>query len=199
MNGKDICMTKHIIIAGVPRAGKSTVSKLVSKKFGYQHISMDAIIAGFEKNFPETGINTEADMSSLDILYHISHKIAPFIQSMIADGDYDECDYGMVIDIYQLLPEDYIKYIDGYKCDIFYFGTADCTKEERFKILKKYDTPRDYTYYISDDENFEGCGYLVEQSNLIKAECKKYGLPYFETSHDREKIIEQFIEQCLKK
>lgn len=44
-------MKKHIIIAGVPRAGKSTVSQMIAKKFGYQHISMDSIIAGFEKVF----------------------------------------------------------------------------------------------------------------------------------------------------
>ncbi|MCR4752122.1 MAG: hypothetical protein K5852_07485, partial [Eubacterium sp.] len=34
-------MKNNIIIAGVPRAGKSTVSHLLSKKYGYQHVSMD--------------------------------------------------------------------------------------------------------------------------------------------------------------
>ena len=51
-------MKNNIIIAGVLRAGKSTVSHLLSKKYGYQHVSMDSIIAGFEKCFPETGVNT---------------------------------------------------------------------------------------------------------------------------------------------
>lgn len=50
-------MTKHSIIAGVPRAGKSTVSQMIAKKYGYQHISMDSIIAGFEKAFPQVGID----------------------------------------------------------------------------------------------------------------------------------------------
>ena len=31
-----------------------------------------------------------------------------------------------------------------------------------------------------------------EQSKLIKAECKKYGLPYFDTTYNRERVIEQF-------
>ncbi|MBE5862099.1 MAG: hypothetical protein E7295_04530 [Lachnospiraceae bacterium] len=51
-------MKNNIIIAGVPRAGKSTISNLLSKRYGYQHVSMDTIIAGFEKCFPETGVNT---------------------------------------------------------------------------------------------------------------------------------------------
>lgn len=46
-----------MIIAGVPRAGKSTISHLLSRQYGYQYISMDSIIAGFEKCFPETGVN----------------------------------------------------------------------------------------------------------------------------------------------
>ncbi len=59
-------MKNNIIIAGVPRAGKSTVSHLLSKKYGYQHVSMDSIIAGFEKCFPETGVNTYQGLSSMD-------------------------------------------------------------------------------------------------------------------------------------
>jgi adenylate kinase family enzyme len=42
-------MKNNIIIAGVPRAGKSTVSHILSQEYGYQHVSMDSIIAGFEK------------------------------------------------------------------------------------------------------------------------------------------------------
>lgn len=43
-------MKKYVIIAGVPRVGKSTISKRIAKQKGYQHISMDAILAGIEKN-----------------------------------------------------------------------------------------------------------------------------------------------------
>ena len=32
-------MKKYIIIAGVPRAGKSTVSQMIAKQMGYQHIT----------------------------------------------------------------------------------------------------------------------------------------------------------------
>ena len=49
-------MKNNIIIAGVPRAGKSTLSHIISQKYGYQHVSMDAIVAGFENVFPELEI-----------------------------------------------------------------------------------------------------------------------------------------------
>ena len=92
-------MKKHIIIAGVPRAGKSTVSQMIAKQLGYQHISMDSVIAGIEKVFPETGIDTDAAVEPQTNLEYISSKMAPFIKAMMDSGEYNECDYGMVIDI----------------------------------------------------------------------------------------------------
>ena len=188
-------MKNNIIIAGVPRAGKSTVSHMLSKRYGYQHISMDSIIAGFEKCFPETGVNTYQGLSSLETLRVISGKMAPFVRAMLESGEYDEFEPGMVLDMYQLLPEDYDKYIRGANCEIAYFITSDVTPEERFRIQKKYDTEKDYTFYKSDEELREGAVYIVEQSILIKEECRKYGLPYYETAKERDLAIERFLQE----
>ena len=83
-------MKNNIIIAGVPRAGKSTIAHMLSKKYGYQHVSMDSIIAGFEKCFPETGVSTYQGLSSMDTLKVISSKMAPFVRAMMGSGEYDE-------------------------------------------------------------------------------------------------------------
>ena len=187
-------MKNNIIIAGVPRAGKSTVSHLLSKKYGFQHISMDSIIAGFEKCFPETGVNTYQGLSSLETLRVISSKMAPFVRAMLDSGEYDEFEPGMVLDMYQLLPEDYDKYIRGANCEIAYFITSDVSPEERFLIQKKYDTEKDYTFYKSDDELREGAEYIVEQSIMMKEQCKRYGLPYYETAKQRDLAIQRFLQ-----
>lgn len=186
-------MKKYIIISGVPRAGKSTISKIIAKRAGYQHISMDSIIAGIEKVFPETKINTNALIEPLDNLEFISSKIAPFIRAMMESGEYDECDYGVVIDVYQLLPQDYKKYVENEKCEIFYFLSSDVKPDERYQILKACDTPNDYTYYHSDEENMKDCIDIVAASNFIKEQCILCGLSYYETSRDRENVIEDFI------
>lgn len=188
-------MKNNIIIAGVPRAGKSTISHRLAKRYGYQHISMDSIIAGFEECFPETGVNTYAGLSSMDTLHLISGKMAPFVRAMLESGEYDEFQPGMVLDIYQLLPEDYMKHIHGANCEIAYFLTSDVTPEERLAIQKRYDTPKDYTFYKPDEELREGAVYIVEQSILMKEQCQKYSLPYFETARDRERMFEYFLEQ----
>ena len=90
LNGGTNFMKKYVIIAGVPRAGKSTISKRIAKQKGYQHISMDAILAGIEKNFPECKINISDYDDALKNYRYISSKIAPFIRAMINSGEYDE-------------------------------------------------------------------------------------------------------------
>ena len=186
-------MKNNIIIAGVPRAGKSTVAHLLASRYGYQHISMDSVIAGFEKCFPETGVNTYQGLSSMDTLRVISGKMAPFVRAMLDSGEYDEYEPGMVLDMYQLLPEDYNRFICGANCDIVYFLTSDVTPEERFTIQKKYDTEKDYTFYKSDEELREGAVYIVEQSILMRAQCEQYGLPFYETAKDRKQTIQRFL------
>ncbi|MCM1127519.1 MAG: AAA family ATPase [Lachnospiraceae bacterium] len=186
-------MKKHIIIAGVPRSGKSTISQKISSNLGYQHISMDSIIAGIERVFPETGINSDADTDLWENIKYISSKMALFIQAMIDSGEYNECDYGMVIDIFQLLPQHYIQYIDSSVCEIYYFGTSEVTSEERYELLKKYDTPKDYTYYKSEEENREDCASIVAISRNLKEQCRIYHLPYYDTSYNREQVFESIF------
>lgn len=192
-------MKNNIIIAGVPRAGKSTISQLLSKRFGFQHISMDTIIAGFEKCFPETGVNTYCGLSSLDTLKLISGKMAPFVRAMIDSKHYDEFEPGMVFDMYQLLPQDYEKYLRDANCQVFYFLTSDVTPQERVEIQRKYDTPKDYTFNRSDDELLEGAEYIVEQSLIMKEQCEKLGLPFYETARNREKVFADFLQMIEEK
>lgn len=188
-------MKKHMIISGVPRAGKSTVSSMIAKRYGYQHISMDSIVAGFEACFPETGVDSYAMPTPEATMRSVSRKLAPFLRAMMDSGEYDELDYGMVVDIYRLMPEDYVKHIDPQKCEIFYFVTADLAPEERLQMLKQYDTPKDYTFFGSEEENLARCREIVAHSRILREECEKYGLPCLETSRDRERVLAEFVER----
>ncbi len=191
----EIALKKFIIISGVPRAGKSTISQTIAKRFGYQHISMDSIIAGIETVFPETNIDTEAPIDPYVNLINISSRIAPFIKAMIDSGEYDECDYGAVIDVYQLLPQDYISHLSKENCDIYYFLSSDVTPEERFRLLKLYDTVNDYTYFHSDEEKQQDCLDIVNISHKIKEQCIFHNLPFYETSYNRDEVINVFMHQ----
>jgi len=91
---------------------------------------MDSIIEGFEDNFDELGINTHTDS-----IMSMSSKISSFVNSIMTSGDYEKFSLGMVIDICQLMPEDFIHHIDQDHCDIYYLIT-ECEKaRERLRVL----------------------------------------------------------------
>jgi len=191
-------MKNNIIIAGVPRAGKSMMAHLLSRKYGYKHVSMDAIVAGFERVFPELGIawfpSKATDIPPLDVLRNVSGKIALFIAAMLDSGEYDEFAPGMVVDVYQLFPGDCIKHLKDKNCEIVYLLTSDVTPEERLSILKTYDEEKDYTFGAPDDELYEGCIQMVEQSQYIKSQCIEHNISYYETAKDRIDVFRQIIE-----
>lgn len=165
---------------------------------GYQHISMDSILAGIEKVFPETQIDTDAAMEPRTKLAFISSKVAPFIKAMMDSGEYEECDYGVVIDVYQLLPKDYVQFVQNEKCEIYYFLSSDVTPDERFEILKEHDTQKDYTYYHSDEENKKDCEDIVNISHFMKEQCVLHGLPYYETSYNRAAVLYDFVARLFE-
>ncbi len=78
-------------------------------------------------------------------------------------GEYNECDYGMVID-----------------------------------ILKIYDTPNDYTYFHSDEDNYRDCMEIAVLSKMIKGQCISYDIPYYETAYNRETLLRDFVSKLIR-
>ena len=174
------------------------MSNMLSRKFGYQHVSMDSIIAGIETVFPELGIkwwpSSDDESENINRFYNASEKLTLFIKAMLESEEYDEFEPGMVVDVYQLLPEHYIKHLSGKNCEIAYFITSDLTPEERFAIHRTYDTDKHYSFDFSDEEMLNHCKFVVERSRYLREQCIKYGLPYYETAKNRIKVFEQFIQ-----
>lgn len=181
-------MKKNIIIAGAARTGKSTLASLISKKYGYQHIAMDALIEGFEDLFPEMNIDTHKDS-----IEHISRKIAPFINSMFKSGEYDKFDYGLVVDVCQLLPEHCLQFIDSSLFEIYYLFSDCSTPEERLRFLDEFDDENEYTFYKNKEVRFNLCKELVDDNNLFKSECIKHNLPFYNTIINRKDKFETIL------
>jgi tRNA uridine 5-carbamoylmethylation protein Kti12 len=91
-----------IIIAGVPRSGKSILSKYLHQQLKYNYLPFDILVSTFGKLFPETGI------THFEKAHIVSKKVAPLLFELIKHLDYE--DEMMIIDLYQLFPKDLVKY-----------------------------------------------------------------------------------------
>ena len=78
-----------------------------------------------------------------------------------------------------------------------FFGTPDLSPIQNFERIRKFDSEEDYTYYISDKDLMERCIRFTNISKYLQEECKKYHLPFINTSSNREDVINNFIKFVL--
>ena len=72
------------------------------------------------------------------------------------------------------------------------------TVKKRLDLLLAYDTPQEYTYEMPLAEKRENCANMVEQSRMIRRECRRLGFPYYETSFQREETLNRLVGDILR-
>lgn len=186
---------KHIIIAGVPRSGKTTICSKLAHSLKYQHLAMDAIMIAFEEAFPETGV---LHTDCWDFI-ETSSVFIKFMKKFSKTGNYDNLDYRLAIDLYHITPKDYYENIDANCCEIYFFGYPNISVEQKFKEIRQFDTEYDWTSKVEDSVVIDHISKYIEISKWLESECEKYNLPFIDISHDRDKVIDDFVKFILKK
>jgi GTPase SAR1 family protein len=183
-------MYKNIFIIGPGRSGKTTLAKMINKKYGYSIISIDDIVTSLE-TFSELDINWKTENRKA------SEKMAPFLIKYIkelSEGNkfYDGCKCvieGTDVDFEKLIPN-----INQEKTLVIGLTYNDKTKEDLFNSIRKYDTEDDWSYYLSDDELMEQCNRYIEINSFFNSKLKEYNIPTFDTSFDREKVLNYIMD-----
>lgn len=185
---------KHIIIAGVPRAGKTTLCSYLAKSLKYQHLTMDAIVKGIEVAFPETGVIHTDRWEFIST----SKRWIDFIRKISSTSNYDKLPYRLAFDMYHITPQDYIENINKECCDIYFLGYPNISEEEKFNQTRKFDTIYDWTNKKEDAIVKEHIKDYIEISKWLQNECEKYGLPFIDVSENRENKLKELAEQiCI--
>jgi len=105
--------------------------------------------------------------------------------------------------------EHLIKFSDHLKLSIDYiFGLTDIKNYEDHvegvdinkmaKNIKKHDMVNDWSYEMSDEERIEYCEKQIEKAKIWEQECKIYGLKFYDTSKDRDKVLNEIMEDIEK-
>ena len=202
---------KNIIIAGPSRSGKSTLARLLNEKFGYYVISIDKLVAVFGNAYPELDIrlNWNRDKTAENIAPFLAHYLGMFSSS---DGrgllDYSHGAVpgnkfvleGAYLDLEKIsaILKDYG--IEDMKEDFHLIGLVQHGKsaEGFYNDLKRYDTPDDWTYNLSDDELRSVAADMVEFNGEMFEKLQKHGFDIYDTSKDRDKIFDEIIANIAK-
>lgn len=184
---------KNIIIAGVSRAGKSTLAKSIAKKYNYTYIPFDSIISTLEELYPCTGIK------HMDENKGISPSIAKLLNTFINHLSYEDINY--VIDIYQLFPEDMSKVTDSDNHLVVYLGYAELNPAQKLQYIRTHARDKDWTKSTSDDEMLSILEKFISDDKIMKQECSAVNYPYFDTGYDFNQTIanaKHYIENNIK-
>ena len=179
---------KHIIIAGTVRSGKTTLALNLKNK-GYTHYKMDSIKRGF---FEALNISTKN--------WKVVSKLMIKVINRIIEDSYTDTianQESIVFDTPYIYTKD-IKKIKDKNVIIIFLGYSSITKEEVFNNIRKYDKENYWTNELLDNELLKRCEENIKFSKMLKKECKKNNILYFDTSHNRNKVLE-YIEKLLEK
>lgn len=188
---------KNIIIMGVGRAGKTTLSKMLKETCPqYDVIHADAIKWGIiraQRKEPEFRKNIAKQMEWEKSAFFQDVLIEIFAHNIKNNHT------PLILETGQLYLENLIKHpkynVIKESTDILVLGIGTKTSQQRAQACKKYDTEIDWTYGIPDEILFNySVDWEVQDLQRIK-ECEHYGILYYDTSGDRMKVLNQICQK----
>ena len=203
---------KNIIIAGPSRAGKSTLAKKINEELHYFVISTDKLVATFQGAYPQLNIRLAWNREKT------TDNIAPFLGHFL--GMFSSADgrgllpysHGAVRGNRFVLEGGYFNFekivpilktygIEELKDNFLLIGLVQNKKtvDEFVSDFKKYDTEDDWTYHFNNDDLREVSEDAISFSRSMSDHLAKYGFTIYDTSKEREQVLDQIIEDIKSK
>lgn len=182
---------KNVIIIGRPRAGKSTLANMIVDKYNYQIIRTDTIRGSFKDVFPELNIKSHTAIDSKEFQLFCKTYLERNMRQ-------PRNKYNYVMEGCEMHVKDCKELYDNGDNLIYCLAQVDISPEEMAKNMKDNDTDKDWTNEMSDEERLEYCKRSIEKAKLIKEECKVYGLKFYDTSKNREDVLNEIMKDIQK-
>jgi len=177
---------KHLIIAGPSRSGKTTLAKRISRDNGLSFLPFDSIISTLEDLYPQIGIKHQDDNRLF------SPVLAQFAAKFFEHIAYE--DLGVVIDLYQLHPRDYMLYFKEIPVQIVYLGYPTLTAAQKLAQIRMAERPQDWTSRTSETKMLKIVEDFLTESKLMYQQCLEFGLPFFDTGSNFQAGIVAAVE-----
>ncbi len=189
---------RNVIICGIGRAGKTTLSNMLKDRIKTLNlIHSDSIKWGIiigkdkEKFYTE---NIEAQKE-----FEHSEEFQKIILEIFNNCIYDyENKYGYILESGQLDPRIIHEIIDYKDTLVIALGHGSLTKQDIIELCRKNDTPKDWTYEISDDELEKHAQKWADMNDTLEEECKKYNIKYIDTSKNRMEVLNKTLEYIVE-
>ena len=198
---------KNMIIAGPARAGKSTLARKLNEELHTFVIGLDKLVAAFQEAYPQLNVKLAWNRKKA------AENIAPFLGhflGLFSSGDGRGLlpySHGAVQGNRFVLEGAYFD-LEKISSILRMYGTEELkdkflliglvqnnkTVDEFVSDFKKYDTEDDWTYGFSDDALREIAEDEISFSRFMTDYLLEYGFAIYDTSADRERVLDQIVE-----
>ena len=176
---------KNIYIIGVPRTGKSTLSKLIKEKYPiYNQLSFEAIRNGFIESQPDLNMGNRNSEARSDILPKFITTVASWNNKILLAPTLIEGDFCSAPKLLSLLDENDL---------IICLGHGGRNIDEILKGIRENDTNADYTKSWSEEKIKQHFYDIVKNDNLNYDYCIKNNIRYYDTYINRKEVFMQIL------
>lgn len=176
------------LLGGSARTGKTTIAKRFLYEKNISYFSLDYLMMGIANGVPELKVNPESN--AFLIGRQLWHIIEPMITAMIENGT--TC----LFEGNQLIPRNVSQLIERFDKEICacFLGFAESEPIQKAdEILNYKGTENNWVEEYSYEELIGESCRLIDFSKDVRAECKKYGLTYFDVSTNYDETINQAL------
>lgn len=199
------CM-KNIIITGSSRAGKSTLARKINEELNCFVLGLDKLVAAFHGAYPQLNIRLawNRKKTAANLAPFLGHFLGLFSSAdgcgllpyshgavknnrFVLEGAYFDCEK-----IQPILKT----YGPELKENFLLIGLVQNKKtvDEFVRDFKKYDTPDDWTYGFSDNDLQEIAEDEITYGRYVADHLTKHGFTVYDTSTERERVLNQIVE-----
>ncbi len=166
------------VIGGASRSGKTLLSRMAVLEKKIPYFPLDALFGALVRGVPALGVTHE------DSFTERSQKMWPVAKHMFDFFLEEEKDF--LIEGDSILPSQVNEMIlAGKPIKSCFVGYTELTKDEKLVLVRKYHQGDiDWTKGISDEDLGSMIDEMIKFSVYLKEECAKYGIKYFDVSHD---------------
>ena len=180
---------------GIGRAGKTTLSNMIKDKYNsYNVIHSDClkwalIRAKGEEEYYRKNVDKQKEFEHGE---YFQKTLLEYFNSSIKS---DIKNHGHILESGQLHPKYVKEMIDFDNTIVVCLGLGKFDANDMVELCIKYDKKEDWSYGLSREYLKKHADNWQQSNEMLKQECPKYGIRYIDTSKNREKILNEILEE----
>lgn len=181
---------KNIVILGVARSGKTTLSRMITEKFSnYQILNGDCIRSTFQKVFPEVGINKFKG-------HGMKNDFALFCSELFKNEiKYNKNYYNYIFESCDISPYNARKFFCNNDTSVIFLIYPSLNVNEIIYNYKYYAEKGDYMLKKTEEEILDRAQMWLEKSKQFKLECEQNNIRYIDVSYNRNEVFKKIIDE----